>query len=620
MPEKSKISEALFIEKWARESEHLGDSGFRNRVYEIFEKYGIDISRGWELTNDIFTDGSKYAHFFESDIDIEEKSETSQIWQFIEALTYLRLLEEWEAPGTLPKQRSKLMETSLGKMKKQRQDVLKLHSCKETLETILPRFSWQFPEPIAQFFTEIKKTLAEKISTEKQVVEHVKKESRKRPGGDVAKYIRAVDELKSNVLKKLAPHLETAIAGESRRRDSRTQDPKNTQERGEKEPKVLLKEPKVLLIDSGEWANENGYSEPRMYPPLREMAGDGKFSLDAIKFIRSPVLDRPFKEEESNPGIYDKRHEMRRCEEEARVRRTAISFGLLLDEKDEKDEKASLEEFIVGDSVSSPMVCVNMRPGKSNDDSLDRNSVLKSLINEKEVKRIIVAPPYFSNINDLNEIKKIDKENKIVLWTPYRYAEGIVYARDKLEKRGTLGGASLVVTCGPFEILSFIREFALAFIDALLSVTGGIEIGSMETAISAPNGLPILSVTAKHEVPAKHEDPAKHEGALITLLLSTNGGSFQNIDHASLKLLFTDMSHIVLSKSFSVYEHFTPERHYSNGFSHDPRRSDINGSRALLEKACFSGAGDDILTLDNFEATQAFLDRLLEEIHQWREA
>ena len=352
----------------------------------------------------------------------------------------------------------------------------------------------------------------------------------------------------------------------------------------------------VTCIDTGEWSNAMGYSAPRIYTPLRELEENGRLQIDRINYMPSPVIDKPFREE--TEGNYKLRHSTRRSAERERVRLTAQNFRI---------NTQNFKNFNFADKELSPIVCVNMRPGESKDESPNRNALLTALIKNENVERILLAPPYFSRLKELTQIEKIDKDRrKIILWTPYRYATGIAYARRVLQTTA-LGAASIVVNSGPYPSEKFVSEFALPFLDAFFSLTGPVlkQDDKLKLSIqnSAPNGLLVLSTAAKHTT-----------GATSSILLSTAGGSFGTSDHCSITLLSVDMTHINLSNALMIYSHRRPDQHLSNGRSHDPPRSTLNGGRYLLLNACFSETTSDLPTVSSFKPTQEVIDEFLRKL------
>lgn len=190
-----KLSDDLFLEKWARASRRFGDGDFRTRVYDILEKFGITSQRAWEMTNLIRQYAAAFSHFFDvtDTVEIDETgNRVYPIWNFIAAMTYKLLLEEFETQQTLPKQRSRLIERAITQMRPEHQSVIIPYTSAEDLRDVVKRFEADFPEnfPIDTFFTA-------KAAQIRQAIESEDKE--------VAAYSDAVDDLKHQVLKVLAP-------------------------------------------------------------------------------------------------------------------------------------------------------------------------------------------------------------------------------------------------------------------------------------------------------------------------------------------------------------------------------------------------------------------------------
>ena len=208
------LSDELFYEKWA--SKRFGDGDFRVRVYKILRKFGIRSERAWEMTNLIRQYAAAFSHFFDVN-DTVERDETGKrvypIWNFIEAMTYRLLSEECEAEETVPKQKSRIIERAIARMHPQQRSDIIQYTWPEDLEDVLKRFEADFPAnfPIDTFFTPKAKHIREAIDTENRAIKHVENESSERPEDEkTAAYIDAVDDLKHQVLKTLAPEpLET---------------------------------------------------------------------------------------------------------------------------------------------------------------------------------------------------------------------------------------------------------------------------------------------------------------------------------------------------------------------------------------------------------------------------
>ena len=355
---------------------------------------------------------------------------------------------------------------------------------------------------------------------------------------------------------------------------------------------------RITCIDSGEWSNAQGLSQPRMYTPIRELEANGVLRIESMEYVQSPILGEPFPEE--SEGIYEHRHNRRRAVERDRVRLTCTNYRIKAFRDFDLDAKEPL----------SPIVCVNMRPGgdQSSHQSSHRNTLLENLIQRDSVKRILLAPPYFSSLEELDDVQQMDAAEKIALWTPYRYAVGIRYTKELIDQREiAIAAGTITVVCGSFPARRLLREFALPFLDAFLSITGGVTDHAVK--LSDPNGLPIFSIAAQH-------------GSLISsMLFSTAGSGFQNLDHARIRFLNLDMTNIDLINTLCSYIHQTPTEHISGGSpSHDPPRSTLNGARFLVNACLSSEPKTDLLpTVRSFKRTQEFIDALLDELQRTRE-
>ena len=359
---------------------------------------------------------------------------------------------------------------------------------------------------------------------------------------------------------------------------------------------------KVVILDAGEYTDRRGlYSGARLYSVLRSAESEGDLRIDSIVYIESlQSQSLPFEEPDK---LRDRRGLRMRAVQRKRVENTS--------------------QFLLG-KPSSPgcatadadLIVIILKP---DDDKKGRNARICDALTSAPKANVIVFPPYFSNLEELKELKACISPkdiDRLYMWLPYRFSPGVLAAgQAKEEAPDEIAAITLHVMAGPYPRKAFVHDFIMPYFD-LLPVLGGGLIKKLRVIESSPMGLPVFGFQAVH-APAPISSgnaPAPISSGIFTAA----GGSFQNISHAKISLYSTNLWSLNMSGAFlhEVLQQ-TPESHITRGtVSHDASPNFLNGSHGLLHRII----GDDWVgdektrpTLPNCFHIQDLIDSFLSD-------
>ncbi len=354
---------------------------------------------------------------------------------------------------------------------------------------------------------------------------------------------------------------------------------------------------KLGILDSGEFSDRTGlFSSPRIFATIRDFASRRDLTIEKMQVVASRKSD-PLPGESH---LDRAKRDLRKLEVEyLRVERTAITtFGL-----DPKQIKAIEPEALTDEMSDLDMILIVMRPSRVRSELIINSAKL--------VESVVVYPPYFSNISQIQEIQEnLDNAvDRIKLWLPYRYS---VASREILERFSSSKGkriaaVQLTVHTSPYPSSAFISEYSLPFIDLLTVIAGSPLHGTINFQLV--DGLPILGMQIWH-------DNNSTVPVLSSSLLTTAGGALQHMEPGFMIVHATQPENIQTIHSFTGIIHRKGTGYNEvTDVSHDASAAELTGYSVLLKKCIENGWEQDerqpTPTLESFESIQLILDQLL---------
>ena len=335
---------------------------------------------------------------------------------------------------------------------------------------------------------------------------------------------------------------------------------------------------RISILDSGEFADDNTgrRSSPRLESVVRDAVIAERAEIASISHIPSPPGD-PLRGEPKE--LHEIRTKDRWKIEQDRVCKTAKQiFQVMLE-----------HNF----STDADLVLIVMRPSDVRSD-LVRRSV-------KRGKRVIIFPPYFTDVNELCSLRKdlsASEENRVVLWLPYRYSVATQAIRKHFHK-SEIAAMELSISCAPYLHCLLMKEWSLPFLDVMRLIGGAFD--KVEITRTIASGLPVFHLKSIHRNDSNY--------VLASSLIST-AGTLQNTEAARLRVSSTQMESIETTGTFTGFIKRTNHLHQFTDVSHDPTKSTLTGYRALLQ-CCLDNKWDDDdvkPTLASFSQMQRVLD------------
>lgn len=350
------------------------------------------------------------------------------------------------------------------------------------------------------------------------------------------------------------------------------------------------------ILDSGEFSDKTGrFSSPRIFNLIRSFEARGDLKIKTMKVVASAEAAPLPEENHVRRAIRD----VHRWEQESRrVQRTATTT-FRLDQEIKVIEPEALESEMRG--LNLDMILIVMRP------SATRSRFIENAA--QFVKQVIVFPPYFDEMNQLQELQSVlgKTADRITLWLPYRYSVACreILDRFSVRKGKRIAAVELSVQTSPYPRAEFLNSYSLPFVDLLVLIAGTPLRGSINYQFT--DGLPLFGMQIWHEntVPV-----------LSSTVLTTAGGALQYMESGKITVYSTEQEHIQTVNTFTGIIHRKAGYHEYTEVSHDPSSADLTGYSILLNRCLENGWEQDEEkqrpTLESFKSTQLVLDQLLD--------
>ncbi|MYF97706.1 hypothetical protein F4212_01015 [Candidatus Poribacteria bacterium] len=338
----------------------------------------------------------------------------------------------------------------------------------------------------------------------------------------------------------------------------------------------------IGILDSGVFSDNTGrLSSPRIYEVIRELEVKGLLTISDITYVRSQGTDLLQDEPE---GLREIRETERWHVEQNRVENTAEAF---------KVREIENQKQVIFDNTE--IIVILMRPSKQ------RNQLIRDAV--ASGKRVIVYPPYFTDNMELQELRDAlpeETEERVILWLPYRYSLACTEILQRFDQK-QIGAIALTIKCSSYPKKQFITEFCSPFLDVMLQITG--KMLTMQLTHQLSSGSPIYNIQGIHP-----------DSVLSSILLTTLGGSLQNMEAGSMVVYGRQMEHIETRNTFTGIIYRSAEKyHESTEVSHDPSSSSLTGYRTLMMNCLSDDWANDLIkpSLHNCDDLQKLLDALL---------
>lgn len=351
----------------------------------------------------------------------------------------------------------------------------------------------------------------------------------------------------------------------------------------------------LIILDSGEFSNETGqFSAPRIYNIIKSSQARGDLTIEGMRVVASPEAEHLPEEDHVQRA---KRDVHRWEQEKRRVQKTAKTTFRLAQQDDIAITPEALEAEVSNLNVG--MLLIVMRPSPMRSRFIEHAA-------RSGVENVIVFPPYFDDIKQLQELQANLAHNvdRVTLWLPYRYSVASREILDRFSSR-SIAAVELSVQTSPYPTKEFLCEYSFPFLDIMVLIAGPPKEGSISYQLT--DGVPLFGMQIWHE----NKVPV-----LSSTILTTAGGALQYMEPGKLKVYATSQEHIETVNSFTGIIHRKGGYHEFTEVSHDPSADELNGYSLLLKRCLENGWEQDPQkrtkpTLESFQQTQLILDRLL---------
>ena len=340
------------------------------------------------------------------------------------------------------------------------------------------------------------------------------------------------------------------------------------------------------IWDSGRWSDETGkYTQPRILSTMRHLGTSGLVDIKGLRYHSSAIGDSKLPQEP------DTAHKLR-IAHSSKVRRQRVEeTSSFLGYEFEDDTNT---EIFLPTAEHRRLFFVTMPACE------ERVCVVNQLLSVDPDARIVIAPPAFTDLNELDSLIKNDTRERVIPFLPYRYSGGMASVREHAQP---IQAVLLNVISGAYPgrlssaFTTFLTEFCLPALDCLIHLSGRVLTGT--TTYTEAGMVPVIICNSIHET-----------GIVSSATLSATG-NFGDVNF-TLRVLFNGATFDLTDAFKHSVLRGGPNRNKFTESGHDASGWELNGYSQLLSNT-FTGSSD-VPTLNGFRNTQSLVNGLFQAL------